>query len=154
MALTLSQEEGRQLRRRRPAGLTKRPCRIKSDLIRQKLAAALLEFPPPSLSEVIRRVAVHPTKIRSDFPDLWRALRARYVQFKQDALSRKGQAFADDIRRAVAELHDKGINPTSQLVLPTLPKPLYRSWDIVANAVRLARRELLIEPSAPHRQPR
>jgi hypothetical protein len=68
------------------------------------------------------------------------------VQHKPDAHCRKRQAFVDDIRRAVAELHYKGIYPTPRLVLATLPEPQFRSRDIVAGAISLARRELSMEP--------
>jgi hypothetical protein len=66
--------------------------------------------------------------------------------YKQDAISRKRQAFLNDIRRTVGELHCKGINPTPQLVFATLPEPQFRCRNAIAKAVRLARRELSIEP--------
>jgi hypothetical protein len=134
-----------ELRRRHPRRLAERACR-NNEPVRQKMTEALLEFPPPSFTEVLKRVAVHPTRVRSDFPDLWRALRARYVQYKQDELSRKRQAFADDIRRTVTELHDKGTDPTPQVVLANMPEPRFRCRHTITKAVRLARRELSIEP--------
>jgi hypothetical protein len=132
-----------ELRRRHPRRIVERTCR-NNESVRQKMTEALLEFPPPSFTEVLKRVAVHPTKVRSDFPDLWRALRARYVQYKQDVLSRKRQAFADDIRRIVTQLHEKGMDPTPQLVLANMSEPQFRCRHAIAKAVRLARRELSI----------
>jgi hypothetical protein len=134
-----------ELRRRHQSRLRERTHRT-SEPVRQRLTEALGEFPPPSFSAVIKRIGVHPTKVRTDFPDLWRALRSRYVMYKQDAISRKRQAFLNDIRRTVGELHCKGINPTPQLVFATLPEPQFRCRNAIAKAVRLARRELSIEP--------
>ena len=75
--------------------------------VRQRLSEALAESPPPSCSEIVRSSAGHRTQIREDFPDLWSALRKRYVEHKQQAHHSKRQAFADDVLRAVAELHRK-----------------------------------------------
>ena len=114
--------------------------------VRQRLSEALAESPPPSCSEIVSSLAGHRTQIREDFPDLWSALRKRYVEHKQQAHHSKRQAFADDVLRAVAELHRKGLYPTVQLVLASIPAPRFRSVDIVAEAVHLARRKLSIEP--------
>jgi hypothetical protein len=132
-----------ELRRQHLRRSVERTCR-NNEPVRQKMTEALLEFPPPSFTEVLKRVATHPTKVRSDFPDLWRALRACYVQYKQDVLSRKRQAFADDILRTVIELHDKGMAPTPQLVLANMSAPQFRCLHAIAKAVRLARLELSI----------
>jgi AraC-like DNA-binding protein len=134
-----------ELRRRHLHRSVERTCR-NNEPVRQKMTEALLEFPPPSFTEVLERVAVHPTKVRSDFPDLWRALRARYVQYKQDVLSLKRQAFADDIRRAVTELQNKGMTPTPQLVLANMSEPQFRCRHTIAKAICIARGELSIEP--------
>ena len=122
-----------------------------SENVRQRLAEALAEHPPPPCSEIVKRVAGHKTQIREGFPDLWRALRARYVEHQREVRSLKRQAFSADVHRVVAELLQKGIYPTAQVVLSCMPAPLLRSMEIVAEAVRHARRELSIGPYTAYR---
>ena len=73
------------------------------------------------------------------------------MEHKRNMWQRKRQIFIDDVRRAVAELHQKGIYPILRLVLGSLPQPQYQSPNILAEAVRLARHELSIEPYAVYR---
>ena len=80
-----------------------------SERVRQKLTEALGESPPPSCAEVVRRLAGHRTQIREDFPDLWHALRVRYVQYRREVHRAKREAFAGEVYRAVMELHRQGI---------------------------------------------
>lgn len=124
-----------------------------NEAVRHRLIQALTESPPPSCAEIVRRVAGHKTVIREDFPDLWRELRLRYRHYKQELRLSQRQAFAADVRRAVMELHREGVYPTRRLVLAKFPAPQFRSWHIVAGAIRLALHELCIEPlPASHRQ--
>jgi hypothetical protein len=117
-----------------------------SERVRQRLTEALGEFPPPSCAEVVRRLAGHRTQIREDFPDLWRALRERHVEHMQQVRRAKREAFAGEVYRTVMKLHREGIYPIVRLVLAAIPEPQFRSWEIVAETIRLARRELSIKP--------
>jgi DNA-binding transcriptional regulator YbjK len=121
--------------------------------VRHRLIQALTESPPPSCSAIVRSVAGHKTQIREGSPDLWRKLRMRYLEHKQKLHFSKRQFFVADVRRVVMELHCEGIYPTRRLVLAKLSVPRFRSWNIVAEAIRLAIRELRIEPfPVCHRQ--
>jgi TniQ len=113
-----------------------------SERVRETLSHALGEFPPPSCTEVVRRFAGHPTQIREGFPDLWRALRERYVQHKREVHRTKREAFTHEVYRVAMELHSQGVFPTARLVLAAIPQPQFRSLNIVAETVRLARHEL------------
>ena len=138
-------------RRRSQSAMHARKEKVRKDDICQRLTEALTESPPPSLSEVVRRVASNPSTIRRTFPGLCRALSARYMEHKRNIWQRKRQVFIDDVRRAVAELHQKGIYPILRLVLGSLPEPQYQSPNILAEAVLLAREELSIESYAVYR---
>jgi hypothetical protein len=58
----------------------------------------------------------------------------------------KREAFAGEVYRAVLELHRQGIHPIVRLVLASIPQPQFRSRDIIAETVRLARHELSMKP--------
>jgi len=79
-----------------------------SERVRQSLIEALSEFPPPSCAAVVRSLAGHWTQIREDFPDLWRSLRQRHGEYVREVRGAKREAFADEVYRAVAELHRQG----------------------------------------------
>jgi hypothetical protein len=122
-----------------------------NERIRQRLTEALGEFPPPSCAEVVRSVCGHRTKIREAFQELWRALHRRYVEHVQEAYRVKREAFAREVYRAVLELHRQGVYPIVRLVLATIPQPQFRSREIVAETVRLARHELSVKPHEAYR---
>jgi AraC-like DNA-binding protein len=117
-----------------------------SERVRQTLTEALGEFPPPSCAEVVRRLRGHRTRIREDFPDLWHALRERYWQHVRQVHRAQRKTFASQVYQAVMELHRRGVYPTVRLVLAAIPEPQFRSWEIVAETIRLVRRELSIKP--------
>jgi nitroreductase len=123
-----------------------------SERVRESLSEALGEFPPPSCTEVVRRVAGHRTQIREGFPDLWRALRDRYVQHKRAVHRTRREAFADEVYRVAMELHGQGVFPTAHLVLAAIAQPQFRSLNIVAETVRLARHEFSIHSQEVHRR--
>jgi phage terminase Nu1 subunit (DNA packaging protein) len=129
-----------ELRRSRQAQLPKGGRR--TEHIRQKLAEALKEFPPAPCSEIVRRFAGHRTEIREGFPDLWRALRARYAEHKRDVQRSKREAISSEVLRAVVGLRRKGVNPTIRLVLASIPERQRRSPGLVEKAVRAVKREL------------
>jgi phage terminase Nu1 subunit (DNA packaging protein) len=87
-------------------------------------------------------LAGHRTEIREGFPDLWRALRTRYAEHKQDVQRSKREAISSEVLRAVAGLRRKGVNPTIRLVLANIPERQRRSPGLVEKAVRAAKREL------------
>lgn len=117
----------------------------------EALREALGEFPPPSCTEVVRRVAGHRTQIREGFPDLWRALRDRYVQHKRAVHRARREAFANEVHRVAMELHGQGLFPTAPLVLAAIPQPQFRCRSILAEALRLACQKLPIKPYEAYR---
>jgi TniQ len=130
-----------ELRRKRRDALTE-PCGRKNDYVRQKLTEALLELPPPPCAKIVRRLRGHKTTIREGFPDLWRALRARYVTYKRDVLRTNREAIESEVLRAVVELRRKGVNVTYRLVLASIPESQRRFPSLVEDAVRAVRCEL------------
>ncbi len=76
------------------------------------LRAALLEEPPPPLKAVAARVTQHKTFLRKTFPELWRSIRARFVQRKKVAESERREFLYRAVRAVVAELSVLGVRPT------------------------------------------
>lgn len=121
-----------------------------SEQVRQRLTEALEESPPPSCAQVVRSISGHRTKIRESFPELWRAIHERYVEYTREARRLKREVFAAEVRRAFQELRRQGIYPTARLVLAAIPQPQFRSLDLVAGIMRRADQELSIGPGKAH----
>ena len=64
------------------------------ECVRQKLTHALEEFPPPSCTEVVQRVRGHFPRVRQRFPNLWHALRNRFLAHRGAAYCAKREAAA------------------------------------------------------------
>lgn len=120
------------------------------DHVRQRLTAALGEFPPPSCAQVVRSISGHRTKIREALPELWRAVHQRYVEYTLEARRAKREAFAGEVHRAFLELHRQGIYPTARLVLAAIPQPQYRSLELVAEIMSHVRQERSISRTSPY----
>jgi AraC-like DNA-binding protein len=110
--------------------------------VRQRLTEALGEFPPPSCAQIVRSISGHRTQIRETFPELWRAIHERYVEYTREARRVKREVFADEVHLAFRELRRQGIYPTARLVLAAIPQPQFRSLELVAHIMRHARHEL------------
>lgn len=137
-----------ELRRKRSDKPTE-PYTRKNDYVQHKLTEALVEVPPPPCAEIVRRLRGHKTQIREGFPDLWRALRARYVEYKRDVRSSNRATIASEVLRVVVELRRQSINPTYRLVLAGIPEPLRRFPSLVEDAMLAVRRELSTGCSGP-----
>jgi hypothetical protein len=116
-----------------------------NERVRQKLTEALGDSPPPSCAEVVRRLAGHRTQIREDFPDLWRALRGRHVNYRQEAYISRRKAIAAEAHRIILELQEKGIYPSIRSVRASMSSRRLQCPQIIAEAVRQVRRELSIQ---------
>jgi 16S rRNA A1518/A1519 N6-dimethyltransferase RsmA/KsgA/DIM1 with predicted DNA glycosylase/AP lyase activity len=98
----------------------------------------LLEEPPPPLKAVAARVTQHKTFLRKTFPELWRSIRARFVQRKKMAESERREFLYRAVRTVVAELSVLGIRPTPGLVLSRLKDSPLRSLATIGEAIREA----------------
>jgi len=117
--------------------------------VRKRLTEALAEFPPPSCAQVVRSISGHRTQIRESFPEFWRALHERYMEYMREARRVKREIFAGEVHRAVRELRRQGIYPTARLVLTAIPQPQFRSLELVADIMRRARHELQSDATEP-----
>lgn len=94
------------------------------------LEAALLEFPPPSLLEITRRLGYkNNSYLYRYFPELSRSISSRY----QEHLSAIGHQTRERIRQEIETialgLHSQGYKPSQGIVTKLLAKPeVMRNW--------------------------
>ena len=93
------------------------------------------QLPPPSMVEVAKQLGCSSQSLRQYFPELVRAVSARYLTYRNEQARQKRQKLCDDIRRATFKLHAQGVYPSSNRVEQLLSKPaclrppeVYRAW--------------------------
>jgi hypothetical protein len=81
------------------------------------------EDPPPSMREVGRRLQHHPTTLWKYFPELCRAISAKYKNYLTMRRKERFQRISDEIRKAMYHLHEQGRYPSSNQVAKLLEHP-------------------------------
>jgi hypothetical protein len=74
-----------------------------------RLSAALLEDPPPSLSEMARRIGHKNEFWRRKFPELCQAIVTRYLYYQTDYYQEKAKLLRHEIREAVQQIAASGL---------------------------------------------
>jgi len=110
--------------------------------VSQLLHSALAENPPPSLTQVIKRVTHTEVTVRHHFPEVCFEIAKHYAEHRVTrAIARKTRA-AEEVRRLAYELHAKGIALTRRNMRPLLTSSDYLNLDEGRTALRQVRRDL------------
>jgi AraC-like DNA-binding protein len=123
------------------ARLPERKATLKEQ-IRGVIARALKEEPPLSLEAVAQRVGKNAGYLKSIHPDLCTEIKKRYLAHTDTEVDRRRQEFRAEIRRAVTELHQRGINPSRRQVFASISDPSMRSTHILDQQIAATLREL------------
>lgn len=100
------------------------------------------ESPPLSMEEVARQLGVDRRTIYKHFPDLCRAISARYISYQKDYHKKVIDECCQEVRLVAFELHNQGKYPTESAVSELVSKPGYFRYKKVRLALREANREL------------
>jgi AcrR family transcriptional regulator len=91
----------------------------------RRLKAALNEEPPPSFSEVARRLDHERDFVRRKFPELSKMIASRYLHYTKVLRKEKAERLRREIRKAIPQLSASGLNASEArvkaLVKQTLP---------------------------------
>jgi len=92
---------------------------------RQELEAVLAsqEQPPPSMTEVKRRLGHNHSHLYRRFPELCQAISARWRAYRRTVSEAYKQRVCDQIRQTTLQLHAQGIEPLWKNVGAFLGKP-------------------------------
>lgn len=96
-----------------------------TDRVRQSLEAVLAhdEQPPLPMCEIARQVGYNHASLHQRFPDLCRAISARYLADRKRQGEIKRQRLCDEVRHAVAQIHTQGMYPSGARVASRLSVP-------------------------------
>ena len=111
--------------------------------LRNRLEAALVENPPPSLKSVYSRLGVTESIVNTSFPELRQAIRSRHLQHQRDQAQLRRDAVRTEIRNIARMLHAQGLCPSVPRVRSLLKSGPLPDWKEVSKEVNDARKELI-----------
>jgi len=100
------------------------------------------KYPPPSLLEVTKSLKHSKINIYRNFPELCRAISAKYLSYRQTTAREQRERNCQEVREAVIKLHAQGVKPTATNVGKLLTKPGILMTKEAQAALREVRYEL------------
>lgn len=79
------------------------------------------ESPPPCMREVARRLGLESANLYQRFPDICRAISARFQEYRMTRTLHRRQILCDAVRAATFTLHEQGLYPSHDRVETLLP---------------------------------
>ena len=98
------------------------------DIDRKRLQAALLEEPPPSFSEVARRLDHNREFVRKKFPELSKAVASRYLYHQAALRKERAKRLHQEIRDAIRCITAKGLYVSEARVKEYIKPHLHHLW--------------------------
>jgi hypothetical protein len=106
------------------------------------LQSALNENPPPSVTQVMKRIGYSEGTVRRHFPDLCCEIAKNYAGYRvRRAIERKAQA-AEEVKRLAYALHSQGVRLTQHHIRPLLTSPSYLNLEEGRATLRAVRQQL------------
>jgi hypothetical protein len=109
-----------------------------NEQVRSMLSHALSEEPAPSMKTVAQKVGRSVDHLRTTHADLCRAITARYMEHKTVQADRRRMEFQEQIQRAIIQLCERGVFPSRQRVLASIPNPVMKSTFVLDRQIAMA----------------
>jgi hypothetical protein len=84
---------------------------------------SVLTEPPPTLTEVAKRLGQGTPVLYKCHPTACRAISARYKEYAQQRTATRVQHYRVELREAALQLREKGVSPTRGRIEPLLRSP-------------------------------
>ncbi len=110
----------------------------------QRLLKAVLQTDekPPPMTEVAKSLGRDKRVLRRRFPDLCKAISARYLEYKKEARTERIKRCCEEVQQVVKKLHSQGVYPSEAHVSKILARPgCFRDKEVRA-ALQEARHQL------------
>jgi hypothetical protein len=112
--------------------------------VRDRLQGALALTPPASMKDVARLIGRDVNYLRALFPGICRQITSRYFDEKRRASDERRLRFCAEIRTAVIDLCERGINPSRKRVFAAIARPSMRCSHALDRQIAVTLRELEI----------
>jgi AraC-like DNA-binding protein len=120
---------------------------INTDYVEHQLEAILLkhECPPPSMEEVARRLEIHRETIFRLFPEMCRAVSAKYDKFQKALHHRVIEQSREEVKKVVLKLCSEGFYPSEGRVAQLITRPGSLRYKQVRAAIEEAKLDLALK---------
>lgn len=120
-SLWVSQSDGDEA----PPRPTRSRTPFDTESVRGRLEEALAseETPPPAMREIARRLGYAHSDLHTRFPDLCRAISARYLAYRRAGSVQRRAQLLTEVRDAVRQVDAQGLYPSANRVALLLSKP-------------------------------
>jgi hypothetical protein len=119
--------------------------RLEREHIGKKPEAALEQDPAPPMQVVAHSVGRNQHHLRVIFPDLYGKIKHRFVEYQKTVRSQRRVEFLAQVRRAVIELCERGINPSRKRVMSAIENPSMRWTQVLDRYIVQTLREMEAE---------
>lgn len=109
-----------------------------SQKLRTELLFVVYGKEAPALSSVSRNLNVSRSSLVDRWPDLCRAISARFLQHRREIKIQRLATVNENARRIARELHRQGLRPTHTRIRERLPTGSVRNWAVLQAAVKRA----------------
>ena len=95
------------------------------DRVRRTLEAELVagSYPPQPMSKIARKLGYDHSFLCKYFPDLCRAISARFESYRANQCEEKKQSIISEVRRAALKVYSEGLYPSQVRVRNLLTRP-------------------------------
>ena len=99
-------------------------------------------IPPPTMKEVAKRLGFDRRIISEHYPELCKAISAKYRRYQNQIRAIKIEECCEEVRQAVSVLHQKGEYPSEARVSRLISQPGYFRYKKVRMALKQAKSKL------------
>jgi AraC-like DNA-binding protein len=110
--------------------------------IREAAVAMLTEKPVPSVGDVCKRLGITRFFIGKYFPETRNLVAEQHRLSMSDETTRRREVLFRDVRNIIVDLQSRGLYPTVNKIVDSLPAGSSREWIAIQGAVREARKSL------------
>jgi hypothetical protein len=122
---------------------------LERERLRSRLQTALEQNPPASMKAAAHSIGIDVCYLQTLFPVLCCRITDRYLEVTRRASFEKKLRFCAEIRTAVIDLCERGMNPSRKRVFAAIVEPSMRSSHILDAQIAQTLRDLEIASRTP-----
>ena len=119
--------------------------RLERERIRKQLEAALEQNPVPPMKVVAQTVGRNQHHLGIIFADLYGKIKRRHVEHQKMVRAQRRVEFLAQVRKAVMELCERGINPSRKHVMSAIENPSMKWTQVLDRYIAQSLREMEAE---------
>ena len=116
--------------------------RFERERLRKQMEAALEQHPAPPMKVVAQFLGRDQAHLRIIFPDLYGRINRRYMEHQKTVRSQRRVQFLAQVRKAVIDLCECGINPSRKHVISVIENPSMQWTNILDRYIAQTLRQL------------